>query len=94
MKIDEDFLPVGTVVKLRLEDRMFMIVGYFGQNKTTKEIYDYLGVYYPFGFEGEEKLLTFNRDFVKEVLHMGHIDDRFENLKKGLFEKIDKSEGE
>ena len=90
MKIDKDFLPVGTVVKLRLEDRMFMIVGYYGTNKTTKKVYDYIGVYYPFGFEGEENLLTFNRSYVKEILHMGHEDEMFDKLKEKL-NKIDKS---
>ena len=91
MKIDKDFLPVGTVVKLRLEDRMFMIVGYYGTNKTTKKVYDYIGVYYPFGFEGEENLLTFNRSYVKEILHMGYENERFVKFKEEL-EKIDKLE--
>jgi len=91
MKIDKDFLPVGTVVKLRFENRMFMIVGYFGNNNTTKKPCDYIGVYYPFGFEGEKELLTFNREYVKEVLHMGYEDERFAKFKEEL-EKIDKLE--
>ena len=70
MRIEEKFLPIGTVCKL-VDESVAMINGYQGEYDGVQ--YDYIGVDYPNGYRGEESLRLFNHEDINVVLHVGFI---------------------
>ena len=71
--INKDFLPVGTVVKIRFDLSEYVIIGYKIIESGTKKVYDYAAVEYPYGFIGNEKIAMFNKNIVKKVVNMGYV---------------------
>ena len=90
--------PIGTIVKLTIDkDMLFMIAGYLTRQGDGKT-YDYFAVPFPFGLMKDNQYISFNRDRIIEVVHMGYCDeegqevldgfDQFvENLKKAVADK-------
>jgi len=77
MKIDleENFLPVGSIVSIRFSKEKYMIIGFCTIDGKTKKVYDYSAVRYPVGFESLDNVCMFNRMVVKKVYHLGYIND-------------------
>ncbi len=71
--INKDFLPVGTVVKIRFDLSEFVIIGYKIVEAGTKKVYDYAAVEYPYGYVGNEKVAMFNKDIIKKVVNIGYV---------------------
>ena len=77
------FLPIGTVVKLKKSEALFMIVGYdasFEKNKDKK--YDYIGYIYPIGFNSKKDNYLFNYDDIEKIVFKGYIDKSYNDLLK------------
>ncbi len=85
MKNDEyeDLLPVGSIVNIRLDERLYMILGYFGVSDKDHNVYDYIAVEYPYGYVGN-KMTMFNKKYIKRIIHKGYETDDIEKL----FEKV------
>lgn len=75
------FLPIGTVVKLKKSEALFMIVGYnasFEKNKEKK--YDYIGYIYPIGFNSKKDNYLFNYGDIEKLVFKGYIDKSYNNM--------------
>ncbi len=72
-----EFLSIGTLVRLKKNDNEIdvVIIGRMIQ-KSEKEIYDYIGVLYPYGYLGGEEVLMFNTEDISEVIMEGYYDER------------------
>ena len=64
----DEFLPVGTVVKIKEKGKM-MIAG-IGQI-SNNYLFDYIGYPYPEGFTGDNGYL-FNKNDIMEILYEGY----------------------
>ena len=95
--MQEKYLPIGSVVRLKGQNRQIVIVGYTIYNnkesKTNTTIYDYCGFPYPEGYIGEDKNIAFNHELIEEIKYIGYMSENFKDLnteiKKALenFEK-------
>jgi hypothetical protein len=73
-------LPVGSVVLLKGGARKLMIAGVC-QKQLNEEgtLWDYVGVLYPQGYMGADKLFMFNNDQIEVVHAIGYQDqEQFE----------------
>ncbi len=61
-------LPIGTVVKLEEVEPIIMIIGRMVVSADKRD-FDYVGVPYPVGYLGDEKVLCFNHDKIVEEMH-------------------------
>ncbi|HDR7632985.1 MULTISPECIES: DUF4176 domain-containing protein [Bacillus] len=64
--------PIGTVVKLEEVEPIIMIIGRMVVSADKRD-FDYIGVPYPVGYLGEEKVLCFNHDKIVEEMHRGYM---------------------
>ncbi|EEM85190.1 DUF4176 domain-containing protein [Bacillus thuringiensis] len=78
-------LPIGTVVKLEDMEQSVMIIGRMAISEDKRE-FDYVGVLYPIGFIGNENVLCFNYDKIKEEMHKGYMTDEELVLREKLLE--------
>lgn len=78
-------LPIGSVVKLEDLEPNIMIIGrmVISNNKLN---YDYVGVQYPVGYLGDEKVLCFNHNKIVEEMHRGYITESELVLREKLLE--------
>ena len=54
-------LPIGTVVKIEDIEQIVMIIGRMVISADKRD-FDYVGVPYPIGYLGDEKVLCFNHN--------------------------------
>lgn len=90
-KIEEKFLPIGTVVMLKGGTKRVMISGFCaieGQNNEKNKMWDYSGCLYPEGFLSSDKTCLFDHNQIEKVYHYGLIDEEEENFKAKLNELI------
>lgn len=81
------YLPIGSVVKLKNNDKMIMITGYYSvEYARDLEIYDYSGCAYPEGVMIKSSCCSFNQSDIKEVLFEGYKTDEYKTLTNGLNE--------
>ena len=65
-------LPIGSIVKLHPNDiASFMIVGYYPQRQDGN-IFEYLAVVWPAGYESLDEHWMFNEKDILELLHTGY----------------------
>lgn len=82
------YYPVGTIVRLSIDkDMLFMIAGYLTkQGEGTA--HDYFAVPFPLGLMKENQYISFNRECVTEVVHVGFCDDECQRVLDGLDEFV------
>lgn len=66
-----NFLPVGTVVKIKEKKEKLIIIG--RNILINDKTYDYSCVIYPYGYYQELELIYCNDIDVEEVIFMGNI---------------------
>ena len=72
----KDFLPVGSVVRLKDEDRLFAIAGFCqALPEDDAEIFDYAAVPYPYGYINSDMLFLFNNDDIDEIKFTGYLNE-------------------
>jgi hypothetical protein len=76
--MSEERLPVGSIVTIRFEEGMYMIVGFESESNGEKS--DYCVVDYPFGFVSSDQVKFIDKDYIKEVKFMGYKDEDFNNM--------------
>lgn len=81
------YLPIGSVVKLKNNNKSIMITGYYSvEYARDLEIYDYSGCAYPEGVMIKSSYCSFNQSDIKEVLFEGYKTDEYKTLTNGLNE--------
>ncbi|GAB6443508.1 MULTISPECIES: DUF4176 domain-containing protein [Bacillus] len=78
-------LPIGTVVKLEGVEPIIMIIGRMVISADKRD-FDYVGVPYPVGYLGDEKVLCFNHDKIVEEMHRGYMTESELVLREKLVE--------
>lgn len=90
-KIEEKFLPIGTVVMLKGGTKRVMISGFCaieGQNSGKNKMWDYSGCLYPEGFLSSNQTCLFDHEQIEKVYHYGLVDEEEEKFKAQLNELI------
>lgn len=67
-----NFLPIGTIVKIKNCNYKIIIVGYNGINQHKNLTFDYVGFVYPYGFLERKNTLLFNADIIENIYYMGY----------------------
>lgn len=76
--------PIGTVVKLTLDkDMLFMIAGYLTRQGDGR-VFDYFAVPFPLGLIKENQYVSFNRECITEVVHVGYRNEGCDKLLDGF----------
>ncbi len=69
-----DWLPVGSIVRLEGGERSVMIAGYMIDDAQTKRLWDYVGYPYPDGKRDPDIDYFFNRDMIERIDLVGYLD--------------------
>ncbi|NKW83380.1 DUF4176 domain-containing protein [Bacillus cereus] len=77
--------PIGTVVKLEEVEPIIMIIGRMVVSADKRD-FDYVGVPYPVGYLGDEKVLCFKHEKVVEEMHRGYMTESELVLREKLVE--------
>lgn len=67
----KEYLPIGTVVKIKGNECYQMIMGLKLENASNSQRYDYTSIMYPMGFNPKGEFLMFNNSDIEEVYHKG-----------------------
>lgn len=90
--MNDKFLPIGTVVFLKDGNKKVMITSYLifsTGNSENKKMFDYGACTYPEGIIESNYAVAFNHSDIKEVVHMGLIDQDQKNLNELLKKSAD-----
>ena len=81
----KNYLPIGSIVKLKQGKVKLMIIGYCKtlRNGEIKEK-DYIACIYPLGLTDLDNLLVFNNEDIEIIEVSGKTSDEFNNLKEFL----------
>ena len=85
--MEEKFLPIGSVVKLKNGQKRLMITGFLQMEQDEngqKNIWDYSGCLYPEGMLESGKSLLFNHNQIDKIYHFGYSDNEEKEFKKIL----------
>ena len=88
----KEYLPIGSIVKIRNSDEKIMITGFCVQRDKSKKPMDYRGCNYPEGMIDNNDYLVFNNIQITEVIHKGYESEEEKEFKKRLNEVIKKEE--
>ncbi|MEC0901158.1 MULTISPECIES: DUF4176 domain-containing protein [Bacillus] len=77
--------PIGLVVKLKELNQPVMVIGRMIISADKRD-FDYVGVPYPIGYLGDEKVLCFNHDKIVEEMHRGYMTESEIVLREKLLE--------
>ena len=81
--MEEKFLPIGSVVKLKNGQKRLMITGFLQMEQDEngqKNIWDYSGCLYPEGMLTSEANYVFNHSQIEEVHFIGLVDEEEEEI--------------
>lgn len=85
--MNKRYLPIGSVIKLKNNNKSIMITGYYSvEYARDLEIYDYSGCAYPEGVMIKSSCCSFNQSDIKEVLFEGYKTAEYKTLTNGLNE--------
>ena len=87
--MEEKFLPIGSVVKLKGGQKRLMITGFLQMEQEEdgqKSVWDYIGCLYPEGMITSEINYLFNHSQIEEVYFIGLVDEEEKEFKKKLVE--------
>ena len=91
----DSLLPIGTVVSIGDETNGYVtvvIAGYGGQS-ADKQVYDYIGFIYPYGFVSRDKIILFETALIHEVMHQGYEDEDYKEVIPGIKKVVDEKKG-
>ncbi len=91
----DNLLPIGTVVSIGDETKGYVqvvIAGYGGQS-ADKQVYDYIGFVYPYGFISRDKIIIFESALIHEVLYKGYEDEEYKEVIPGIKKVLDEKKG-
>lgn len=75
------YLPIGTIIKLKNNNRLIMIIGYTTSMKLKKFLkYDYFGCFYPIGVINLQKTIVFQHDDIEKVFFIGYNSKKLKSI--------------
>ena len=86
--MEEKYLPIGSIVTLKDDLTMHMIVGYL--NKKDDEIKDYISIYFPYGMITIDAIAYFNHEDIEKIIFSGYKNDKYKLLNDKLKQEKDK----
>lgn len=84
----DEFLPIGSVVRLNNAKRNVVIIGYTVAIDGDVKVWDYMGCAYPVGVIASDANLLFNRSDIERVIFLGYSDTEDKNFRKQLEENM------
>ena len=90
--MEERFLPIGSVVKLKEGKKRLMITGFLPieqKENGEKNVWDYSGCLYPEGIIVSSTNYLFNHSQIEEVHFIGLVDEEEEQFKQKLNKAIE-----
>lgn len=82
--MDNKYLPLGSICKIKNNDFLVMIVGYYSiKYNDNLTIFDYKGCKYPEGLL-LDRTLSFNHSDIINIIYKGYVDDSYNELNKIL----------
>ena len=94
--MENNFLPVGSVVLLKDAKRPVVIIGFSVIEKGERKVWDYLGCAYPVGVVGTDKNLLFQSKQIEKIISKGYEDEECKKYLKMMqeqYEEIKKEYG-
>lgn len=82
---DYKYLPLGTIVKLKSDDKLKMIVGRLNMEEEGGRVYDYSACGYPSGIISSETKL-FDVEDIESVKSLGYVDEDERKYNEQLIE--------
>ena len=83
--MEERFLPIGTVVRLKGGTKRVMIIGFCAMAKEKEgKIFDYTGCIYPEGLLSSDQTAMFDHSQIEQVYFKGFVDDEEKEFKNKL----------
>ena len=98
--MENEYLPIGSVVLLKNANKRVMITGFYvsSQEVNSDKVYDYVGCLYPEGVISSSQNLVFDNDQISQIVFVGYrdIEEQLfkENLVKSIKEKNNKKDNE
>lgn len=89
----KNYLPLGSVVRLKNGTRKLVIIG-INQKGSDDKTYDYSSVLYPYGYLNSDELFLFNNSNIDEIIYNGYSDSELENYYDDLVWSINKEKEE
>ena len=88
--MENEYLPIGSVVLLKNASKKVMITGFYvsSQEVDSDKVYDYVGCLYPEGIIPSSQNLVFNNDQISQIVFVGYRDIEEQLFKEELFKKI------
>jgi hypothetical protein len=83
---NKEFLPIGSVVKLKGAQKNLMVTGYLSIIPETREEFDYCGCLWPIGYLDSKTLTLFNKNAIEKVIHEGYSDAEQKEFSQKLIE--------
>lgn len=74
----DKYLPIGSIVLLKDDIVMRMIIGYL--NKDNEEIKEYVCIPFPYGLMSEKTLYYFNHSDIENILFIGYKNNKYEEF--------------
>ena len=90
--MEEKFLPIGSVCRLKGATRYLMVTGFCVKKEEENEMYDYLGCVYPQGVVSTDVNFLFNHDQIEELAFKGFVNDAEKAFKEKLLEVVNNEE--
>jgi len=82
--MNEKFLPIGTVCRLKDAARSLMIIGFCVSKEDDNKVYDYFGCIYPEGVIDQNINFLFDHDQIAEIIHKGLESEQQQELNNTL----------
>ncbi len=91
----EGLLPIGSVVLLKDSTKKVMIAGVCQKGGSDiAKVWDYVGILFPEGYIGSDKMFLFNREQIDKIYALGYQDEEQMLFKAKADEAINKLLGE
>ncbi len=83
-KMQNEIYPLGSIVKLRDQEKTLMIIGYIPIDIESKVSYDYLVCLYPEGVVESSNQIGINADQIEKVIYKAPKDEENTQVLKKL----------
>lgn len=84
--MEDKYLPIGTIVLLKDDISMYMVLGYLNKDVNNK-ISDYISVPFPYGFLSTLAIKTFNHSDIEKEVFKGYKNEQFQKMNSYLKDK-------
>ncbi len=68
----QGLLPLGSILKMKDNEAVLMIVGYYPINREKKHVYKYMAVAYPYGVTDTGNVRFLDDSGIEKVIRRGY----------------------